>query len=124
MQLERPKYEPFAQNGSWSAQSTNPVPKIQGGASKVQVEVKAICVNLWFAPNHASTALLGGLVRKVSTLTFLRKALLKRLEKASENASENVSENAVWGAAGAPQRGEDSRETERTWKRHYGCGRI
>ena len=34
------------------------------------------------------------------------------------NASENASENAVWGAAGAPQRGEAGRETVRTWKRH------
>ena len=49
-------------------------------------------------------------------LTILRKALWKR----SENASENVSENAVWGAAGAPQRGEAIRETVRTWKRHCG----
>ena len=89
---------------------------MQGGASKVQVEVKAICVNRWFAPNYASTALLGGLVRKVPALTFLRKVLWKR----SGNASENASENAVWGAAGAPQRGEDSRETVRTWKRHCG----
>ena len=110
--LERRKCEPFARNGSWSAQSTNPVPKIQGGAFKVQVEVKAICVNRWFAPNYASTALLGGLVRKVPALTFLRKVLWKR--------SGNASENAVWGAAGAPQRGEASRETVRTWKRHCG----
>ena len=92
------------------------MPKIQGGAFKVQVEVKAICVNLCFAPNYASTALLGGLVRKVPALTFLRKVLWKR----SGNASENASENAVWGAAGAPQRGEASRETVRTWKRHCG----
>ena len=42
------------------------------------------------------------------------------LWKRSENASENVSENAVWGAAGAPQRGEAGRETVRTWKRHCG----
>ena len=35
------------------------------------------------------------------------------LEDISENASENVSENAVWGAAGAPQRGEASREKVR-----------
>ena len=96
------------------------MPKIQAGASKVQLEVKAICFNLWFAPNYASTALLAGLARKVPVLTFLRKALLKRSEKASENASENVSENAVWGAAGAPQRGEAGRETVRTWKRHCG----
>ena len=48
------------------------------------------------------------------SLTFLRKVLWKR----SENASENVSENAVWGAAGAPQRGEANRETVRTRKRH------
>ena len=53
-------------------------------------------------------------------LTILRKALWKRSENASENASENVSENAVWGAAGAPQRGEAGRETVRTWKRHCG----
>ena len=54
------------------------------------------------------------------SLTFLRKILRKRSENASENASENVSENAVWGAAGAPQRGEAGRETVRTWKRHCG----
>ena len=84
---------------------------MQAGASKVQFEVEAICFNLWVAPNYASTALLGALARKVPALTFLRKALWKR--------SENASENAVWGAAGAPQRGEASRETVRAWKRHY-----
>ena len=50
------------------------------------------------------------------SLTFLRKMLRKR----SENASDNASENAVWGAVGAPQRGEAGRETVRTWKRHCG----
>ena len=80
------------------------------GASKVPFEVKAICVNLWFAPNYASTALLGGLARKVPALTFLRKALWKR--------SENALEIVVWGAAGAPQRGEANRETVHKWKRH------
>ena len=50
------------------------------------------------------------------SLTFLRKVLRKH----SENASENISENAVWGAAGAPQRGEAGRETVRTWKRYCG----
>ena len=53
-------------------------------------------------------------------LTILRKAFWKRSENASENASENVSENAVWGAAGAPQRGEAGRETVRAWKKHCG----
>ena len=112
------KYEPFARNGSWSAQSTNPVPKIQAGASKVQLELKASCFNLWFAPNYALTS--WGLARKVPALTFLRKALWKRLENASEKASENVSENAVWGAEGAPQRGEACRgkvkHGEQTWR--------
>ena len=66
-----PKYEPFAQNGSWSAQSTNPVPKMPAGASKVPFEVKTICVNLWVARNYASTALLGGLARNVHALIRL-----------------------------------------------------
>ena len=35
------------------------------------------------------------------------------MEDISENASENVSENAVWGAEGAPQRGEASRAKAR-----------
>ena len=48
------------------------------------------------------------------SLTFLWKMLQKR----SENTSDNASENAVWGAVGAPQRGEAGRETVRTWKRH------
>ena len=85
------------------------MPKVQAGAPKVQFEVKAICFDLWVAPNYASTALLAGLVRKVPALTFLRKTLCKR----SGNALENASENAVWGAAGAPQRGEASREKVR-----------
>ena len=50
-QLERPKYEPFTQNGSWSAQSIKPVSKMQVGAPKVQFEIKALCFNLWVAPN-------------------------------------------------------------------------
>ena len=70
-QLEPPKYELFTQNGSWSAQSTNPVPKMQAGASKVRFEVKTICVNLRVARNDASTALLGGLARNVHALIRL-----------------------------------------------------
>ena len=94
------------------------MPEIQASASKVQFEVKAICFNLWFAPNYALTS--WGLARKVSALTFLRKALWKRLENALEKASENVSENAMWGAEGAPQRGEACRgkvkHGEQTWR--------
>ena len=35
-QLERPKYEPYAQNASWSALSTNPLLKMTAGAPKVR----------------------------------------------------------------------------------------
>ena len=107
-QLERQKYEPFARNGTWSAQSTNPlltleagiakvrtlcskwqlerksikpVAKMQVGAPKVQFEINALCFNLWVVLNHASTALLGGLARKVPVLTFVQKAFWKRFRK-------------------------------------------
>ena len=35
-QLERPKSEPFAQNGSWNAKSTNPLREMAAGAPKVR----------------------------------------------------------------------------------------
>ena len=35
-QLKRPKFEPFAQSGSWSLKSTNPVLKMAAGAPKVR----------------------------------------------------------------------------------------
>ena len=50
-QLEHLKYEPFARNCIWRAQSIKPVSKMQVGASKVRSEMKALCFNLWVAPN-------------------------------------------------------------------------
>ena len=121
--LERPKYEPFAQNGSWSTQSTNPLLEMAAGAQKV--------LNLWprcrlerprynlrlthcaltfglFSIMRQQPFLEGSLGRCPSLLLF-RKRFGSASESASENASENSSENAVWGANGAPQRGEAGR---------------
>ena len=113
-QLERQKYEPFVRNGSWSAQSTNPVPKMPAGASKVPCEVQAICVNLLFALNYASTALLGGLARNGPPLLFFgkrfgdaRRMLRKTLRK------------TLCGAPQAPHSEVKPVLKKRgTWKRH------